>query len=328
MTAPIVYGPNSPFDAEERDTIEAVYNAVLAVGDDHADDVSSSIRRDMACLEWLGEVVSQYPSPLGTQNLGEMQRNLDTLMDSLSQTNPANFEFFLPTRALLGRAMDMAETNLYRFLRHICKNVLPESPGEALRIRVSERLRVCLYTKLVEELLSVIASDDLIERDVRRKAIESLALLWEGRLTYRVQDFFPLLEATWAARSKINVVGGTLIGTQEVFQLFQEGCDPEFVEFFGRPDHSKDEKDAFLEFLFGASSEKIEQLTEEMNRDGTTCVKLSDTIMLSRSDIASIFYEFYRSRQMLATARRLADLPGPKRTAEGYVLIHYLQQMK
>lgn len=324
---PLPYGSSSPFSPDERATIEEIYREVVRSEHSEARRLAQTIRRQMENLDQLGEVLSQYPSPLDEQSLGSRQRGLNTLVDSLSQTNPANFEFFLPTRALLGRALDMAESNFYRLLRHVCTEILPGSRGEELCEQATQCLRLCLYTKLVEEVLSDIASDVKLDRSLRANAVVPLAQIWERRLTYRVRDFFPLLESTWEARRRITVTGGTLCGTQEVFALFQEGCDPKFVDYFARSDHSQDEVEAFREFLFGTSFEELNRLADQMKSTGIASVKVSSTMVSSESDAATLFYEFFRSRHLLATARQLANLPGPKRTAEGYAMVHYLDQV-
>lgn len=323
----IRYGPSSPFTADERETIEAIYDQVERSEHPQAQQFAKTIRQQMDSLDWLGQVLAQYPSPLDEQTLGRRQRGLDTLIDSLSQTNPANFEFFLPTRALLGRALDMAESNFYRLLRHVCSEILPGSDGNTLREQATRCLRLCLYTKLVEEVLSDLASDNHLDRSVRGKAVAALAQIWERRLTYRVRDFFPLLEATWEARQRITVTGGTLVGTQEVFELFQAGGDPRFVDYFARSDHSENEVEAFREFLFGTSSEELNRLARQMQDRGVYSITLDNPMAAPEHDIATLFYEFFRSRHLLAVARKLADQPGPKRTAEGYVMIYYLDQM-
>ncbi len=320
----IDYGHNTPFSHEEQAAINDIYVAVRAEQSTVARELAVTIEREIVNLDRLGDVLAQYPSPFGNQSLGQRQRGLNTLIDSLSRTNAANFEFHLPTRALLGRAIDMAESNFYRLLRHICREVFPAEQADALGAKATQRLRFCLYTKLVEEVLSGIASDERLDRSVRRKSVEALAQIWEGRLTYRIHDFFPLLEATWEARQRISITGGTLFGTQEIFALFEAGGDPQFVDYFARPDHSNDEIEAFREFLFGTSSEELDRLAREMSATGVHSVALGDAMRCSTRDIASLFYEFFRSRNLQATARKLADLPGPKRTAEEYVMIHYL----
>ncbi len=324
---PVRYGPNSPFDAEERSIIEAIYERLARAGDPGAAQLGDTIKRQMVCLEWLGEVLANYPSPLSEQQLGTRQRGLQTLVDSLCNTNPATFEFHLPTRALLGRSLVMAESNFYRLLGHVCREAFDGQEASNLHAQTVRRLRVCLYTRLVEEVLTAIASDIGVDREVRAKAVVALAQIWERRLTYRVSDFFPILEATWEARQKFTAVGGTLSGTQEMFELFKAGADPRFVDFFARPNPSEDEIEAFREFLFGALTEELDRLTREMRGRGDTSTVVRDRTEIGDQDPATVFYGFFRFRQLQATARRLAGVPGPKRTAEVYVMISYLEQL-
>lgn len=319
------YGPHSPFSDDERPVIEAVYDRVVESGHREAAEIRETIVQQVRSLEQLGEVLAQYPSPLHEQRLGRRQRGLDTLLDSLSHTNFANFEFHLPTRAILGRAIDMAETNFYRLLHHVCRDILEGGDTESLADQATQRLRVCLYTKLAEEVLSTIAADEQIDRDVRREAINALAKIWGRRVDYRVAEFFPVLEAAWEARQRTSVVGGTLGGTHELYELFKEGCDPAFVEYFTRPNPGVDEIEAFREFLFGASSEELTRLAETMVDSDVNVVSLPDMMKTVR-DNPIVFYEFFKQRHLLANARRLANHPGPKRTAEGYVMIHFLRQ--
>lgn len=321
---PIQYGQDSPFSAEERATIAEIYTEIARSTHPEAPRLSRSIRTHIQRLDRLGSVVARYPSPIEAQTLGRSRRGLDTLVDALCRTTPVNFEFFLPTRALLGQGLDMAEANFYRMLRRTCEEVLPHDKAQLLYDKATDRLRVCLYTKLVEEVLSDIASDSSVSRPVRREAVAALAQIWESRLSYDVRKFFPVLEATWEARQKITVTGGTLGGTQEVFELFREGCDPKFVDVFTRIEQSEDEVEAFREFLFDTSFEELNRLTQEMIESKTYSVSLHGAQMSDHRDVGRLFYEFFRSRHLQAMARKMADIPGPKRTAEGYVMIHFL----
>ena len=123
------------------------------------------------------------------------------------------------------------------------------------------------------------------------------------------------------------MTGGTLAGTQEIFELFQHGCDPQFVDYFTRPDPSENEVEAFREFLFATTAEELGRLEKQMIDTGTNSIALDRSTPIADDEPTMVFYEFFRSRHLLATARRLANLPGPKRTAEGYVMISYLRQM-
>jgi hypothetical protein len=47
----------------------------------------------------------------------------------------------------------------------------------------------------------------------------------------------------------------------------------------------------------------------------------------SGGDPALALFEFFLSRHLQATARRSSGTPGPKRTAEEYVMLHFLEQV-
>ncbi len=323
---PIVYGVHSPFTPDERRMIDRIYAEAAAGGHPHAKELCETIAGQAACLALLGEVVARYPSPLGEQRLGDMVRDMGTLVDSLSRANPANFGFLVPTRAQLGRSLDAAETNFYRFLRHVCAELLSGALQHELLEEATQCLRVCLYTRLVEDVLTAIATDEQVGRAVRERAVVSLAQIWDHRLTYRVHEFFPVLEATWEARQRITVTGGTLAGTQEILQLFAQGCDPKFVGYFVRPDPDQNELEAFREFVFASPAEELNRLAREMAAEGHHSVRLHDAMHAPDRDSVSVFYEFFRSRYYLAMARRIADTPGPRHTAEGYVMVSFLRR--
>jgi hypothetical protein len=323
---PIAFGLNTPFDVEEREAIKHIHAAVCA--SDHADaaTLAAEIHRYVAGLESLGEVLVAYPSPRASQTLGSRERGLDTLVDALSRANPANFEFLLPTRAIVGRALAMAEGNFYRFLDHVCDETLHGDLRGELRQLAIDRMHACLYTKLVEELLSGLAYDAELEHEVRSRAVAALTQIWERRLTYRVREFFPILQATWDARQKVTAVGGTLAGTHELFSLLQAGCDARFVDVLAGADPSPDALEAFREFLFGATTEELDRLSQDMAASGATSVSIMDQAVTGGQDGVTVFYSFFRTRHLQAQARRVACLPGPKRTAEAYVMISYLQK--
>jgi hypothetical protein len=91
---------------------------------------------------------------------------------------------------------------------------------------------------------------------------EFLYRIWEERLLIEVDDFAPLLESAWEARSKLLPVLGTMLGTHEVFRLFKEARDKRFLDYFGEDDVENEQLLAFEEFVFGLSHEQIAQLRE------------------------------------------------------------------
>lgn len=100
----------------------------------------------------------------------------------------------------------------------------------SLRERSARLLRACVYLQLVEAVLTELATDGERPQWLRARVVRQLAQLWVHRLTWRVAEFFPVLEATWEARSQVRVAGGAFLGTSEMFQLMTKGGDPAYVD--------------------------------------------------------------------------------------------------
>jgi hypothetical protein len=360
------FGENTPFRGEERETVEAIVDALQAARTPKSEQVLYTIAAHHQRLEQFGELLAGFPSPLTRHRLGDREQSLPSLARGLCRSTPANFEFRAPTRAIVGRALEMAEVNFYRLLRYACEEVLIAEPAHELRERATDCLRKVIYTKLAEEVLVDIVSDPAITQCIRQRAVHFLVQIWERRLSYCTREVFPLLDVTWDARQRVKVVGGSFMGAQELFALMREGCDPEFIDYFVRPDPTDDEVASFREFLFGTTAEQLEDLTSRPENARCELPSLLDpnevsSIVGDASDLSgapnggtpldgtplegapyedeaaellrrpvraqdpgTTLYEFFRSRFLLSTARRMAGLPGPKRTAEGYVLLDFL----
>ena len=333
MSKPIEFTGFGPFDSEEQAVICDVVAAVVTAAMPAANDLLAELRRNVELLDRMGGLLASYPSSFSDQSLAGRTRTLHSLVDTLCASNLSNFDMFLPSRALVSRNLIMGEMNFYRLLRIVCDEALPPEQAARLKPRVDWRLCHCLYARLAEEVLKHIASDDSASVDVRKKAALSLVHLWE-QATYRVSDFFPVLQATWEARRRVPVTLGSLLGTAEMFKLIQEGCDKRFVDYLVGPDRSDDEAAAFREFLFGATTEQLDRMRANMSDAGKSVIdkdELSAANMPQDAhtiggDPALTMFEFFLSRHLQAAARRQANLPGPKRTAEEYVMLHYLEQ--
>jgi len=179
-------------------------------------------------------------------------------------------------------------------------------------------------------VLADLVTDADIDRTVRAQGVRSLAQLWSARMTWRVDDFFPILAETWEARQRVRVIGGSLAGNCELFQLLTQGGDEEFVELLtDRDDVGDGELQAFREFLFDTSCEELDRLAVEMAREGVTSIELDSRIDRDRPggrDAGSILFEFFRTRLVQCSARRVANLSGPRHTAEGYVMLAWLRK--
>ena len=325
---------SQPLRPEELDLVSRVVAALKVSGGDDGQESIRVIRHHLESLALFGELLNRYPSPMTDQVLYGKKRGLETLVDTMVTTDQATFPFRAPTQALVGRTMNMAQINFLRMLWHLTGSLPAGDEAErtgaedasVLREVAAQRLRAAVHTRLVEEVLADIVTDGSVERSVRAQGVRSLANLWGNRLTWRVHDFFPILAATWEARQRVQVIGGSLAGSCELMQLMTKGCDEEFVDLFTERDFEEVELQAFREFLFGTSSEELDRLALRMAREGLTSIELDSQFGEASRDAGSILFEFFRSRLVQCSARRVADLPGPRHTAEGYVMLTWLQK--
>lgn len=318
-------GPQ-PLRHDELELVRAVTAALEDSPTEDAFDSVRTVRHQLESLKMFGRLLERYPSPLQDQVLHGKRRGLDTLVDTMVSTDQATFPFRAPTQALVGRSMNMAQINFLRMLWHLTGSLDDEGAARQLRVRAARLLRTAVHTRLVEEVLADVVTDGSVPRPVRAQGVRSLAQLWGNRLTWRVHEFFPLLDATWEARLRVRVVGGSLAGTSELFQLLTQGGDEEFVDLFTDRDYGDTEVQAFREFLFGRSSEELEQLSARMANEGLTSIELDSRLDDVSRDGGSILFEFFRARLVQCSARRVAQLAGPRHTAEGYVMIAWLQK--
>jgi hypothetical protein len=322
MPAPKRTPGEHPLLPEEHDLVDRFLAALAQQTGAAAAATATTIRDQTDVLAAFGALLARYPSPLEAQNMGAYSRDVGTLVATLTATDQATFPFRVPTQALVGRALNIALINFFRMLWHVAGR-LPVPDGPALREAAALRLRTGVHCRLVEEVLIDVVTDLAVPPLLRELAARHLAHLWGNRLTWRVNAFFPLLAATWEARQHVRVVGGTLLGTAEMFQLLTAGGDPEFVELLLDRDYGEDEVLAFREFLFDRSSEELERLAAQMAAAGLTSIQL-DSRGTAERDAGSVLFEFFRSRLVRCAARRTLDVPGPRQTAEGYVMLSWL----
>lgn len=339
-TPQLAFGPVDSLSSRERLTLEALWRHTQASSHAMRDEFLARISLGVARVEQVAEALEAYPPVFQERHLGARERGLGTLVDHLSQADDSNYELFVPTRAIVGRTLVVAELNFWRMIGYLAGEVgsLVEEASQAeleeIRLDVDEWLHGCVYTLLAEEVLGSIARDVEQDEKLRTHAVEKLVGIWGNYLNWAVRDFFPLLQATWSARRRIRVSVGTTLGVSEMMRLLQAGCDPEFVEYFARPNPTRDEARAFQEFLIGVPTEAIRSLVQLMEEEGRTCMSPEEArealgIVTPENDTGHggvRAYRFFRERQLQAAARRLRNEPGPRRTAEEYVMIYFLEK--
>lgn len=281
-------------------------------------------------LARLAEVVRDCPSLAASAAwwgaLPSREFTAASLAEQLLRVHDYDIELHMPTKAVLGQAFVVAKINLLKALGYSL-GAAGAPPG--LVARVEREVAQSIYTKLAEELFESIVTDERCEQRVRRNATRHLMQIWEERLVIEVDDFAPILESAWEARSRVVPVLGTLLGTHEVFRLFQEARNKELFDFFGEDHVDEEQLLAFEEFLFGLSYEELGKLRAHMIEEGRPVISLEAARKLlgdasgfgGTSNAAQSLYSSYKKRKVNAVHRALTGVPGPQRTAEEWVML-------
>ena len=298
--------------------------------------LASQVRKGIEALRNVARAAESYPSPLREQSLGERHRDAQTLVSRLTSETLFSMPLAIPTRAALMEALSVARLNAFRMLRKVLEQLGPGSDEvDALRGETEDRIAGCVRRIVVEELLRSIACGPEDGREVRRRAAILLLYLWHSGSPQPLAEALRVLHATWEARRRCRIVFGTMLGASELYSLLEKGADARFLEFLTRDDCTTEELEAFHEFLFGLSVEEIRALDSEGESELVTLHRLQEDDsehgrrrlrgLYQTGDVAEQFYRFFMKRQVLAANRAQMDLPGPRKTAEQYVLEHLLE---
>lgn len=249
----------------------------------------------------------------------------ETLVDLLCRVPDYDFDLHIPTKAVLGQAYLVAKINFFKALAYALEAV------GASRDDIDYEIAQSIYSKLAEELFISIVSDAHAVPDAKRAAAQSLFRIWEQRLSVEIDDFAPFLESVWLARDRLRPVLGTMRGTHEMFRLMKDAKDARVLEYFTE-DVPLEQLQAFEEFLFGISHEEIERLREHLEEQSLAVVSHDEArrVLGRKTDSwlpttgAQAVYSSYKKRRVRAAYRLLTQTPGPKKTAEEYVMTAFL----
>lgn len=323
-------------DPEEIVLAGRVLSRLDEIGSPEAFESARHLKQVIDQLVRLRQVVTAYPSIVLSHTVAGEQRDVFTLTDAICRSNPFTIEAYMPTRAVVGRSYLVAKFNFFRLLTKIVNHHMVEGLDRKTLIdELSVFILQAVFTVIAEDLLVTIASNHKMNLDLRRKATFLLADLWEHRTSRSVRDFFPFLESIWSAKTRVEITYGTLSGTTEILALMREGCAPEVIDYFTRDQISEDERHALLELVFNSTYEELVTMRNWM--------KAHDKQVLGPNDVAQIFnvplsslhqtigtpkdmFFTFRERQVTAYHREIQDLPGPKKTAEEYLMIYFLEQ--
>jgi hypothetical protein len=304
------------FDERECALIHAVLGELGRVPDSRA-----RLLAELDELHKLAERVRESPSIRADGN-GALSR-------ALLAGSEFGVDLQTPPRVAIGAAYLVTKI---AFLRDVLATLETVAAPSALVRCAANEVGESIYSKLAEELLISIATDAVGHERARQRAVELLLDLWEERLAVEVDDFAPLLQAAWCAREELQPIFGSLLGTHELMTLIRRASDRRFLDYFGEDHLEPEEAAAFEEFLFNLTHEELAALRSQMRTEGRSCLDAGEirTRLGPRAAVEGLLpdriYVSWRSRHLRAQARTLLAAPGPKKTAEEYVMTAVLRR--
>ena len=321
----------SVLDRHETELVEQAMAAVAA----HSPSDAAVLQALVIELKETSELLDRQRPLRKATALGGEARTEATLIDHLCTIDGLSGDLVLPLKATQSRTYLLTKIN---FLRGFVKatSVLGNVPGSARMTHdLREELAQSIYTLLAEELFLALLRKPDVSRRTKQRAADQLITVWDDA-ALEIDDFAPLLESAWHARNRINSAYGTLLGATETFRLVTEDCSPEVLEFFGREGMSADESAAFEEFLFNMTSEELATLRRAMQQQHLSAASPAWAAEILGRQIEDLehsheidpmaLYRSYQRRQLAADFRLMSNAPGPRRTAEGYLMVYLLDQ--
>ena len=290
-------------------------------------DLEGAMDQGFRGLAALVQALRSYPSLRDRATLGRRERSGETLMQKLLAAGTHAVEWSLPTKAIISRTFGIAKVNFWTAMRYAAQ-ACEERRDLGLEKAISEAIEEAVYTRLAEELYGSFVTSRSATADLRRDAIDALIDLWDGRVGFATYRFCPLLRSAWAARCRAPRAFGTMMGTSEIFGLLFADCDARFVETLTEGE-DPERVQAFEEFLFDLPYESLVRVRARMREEGNDCVGpetvarylgLNDIGLRPLIDDPKALYSSFRTRRVKSQYRLSMGVPGPKRTAEGYVL--------
>ena len=298
---------------------------------DHAGEQGGELRGAMDLgfrgLAPLAEALRAYPSLRSAGTLGRRERSGASLMRKLLEAGANALEWSIPTKGVIARTFGIAKVNFWTAMRYAVQACDPNRDA-GLEAAITAAIEEAVYTRLAEELYGSFVSSKSTDDAIRRAAINAAIDLWEGRVSFATDRFCPLLRSAWAARCSTPRVFGTLMGTSEIFNLLFADCDAAFVEHLTEED-DPERIQAFEEFLFDLPFESLARVRVRMREAQVDTVgpdEVAGYLGLSATGLRPLvndpkaLYTSFRTRRVKAQYRLSMGVPGPKRTAEAYVL--------
>ena len=332
VTAAAIVGTagSNILDRNESELVERALAAVAAGSPSDAIILQGLIEELKATSELLDR---QRPLRRPTA-LGGEARDESSLIEHLCTIDGLSGDLALPLKATLSRTYLLTKINFLRAFVKATAALDNAAATQRMTHDLREELAQSIYTLLAEELFLALLRKPDVTRRTKQRAADQLITVWDDA-ALEIDDFAPLLESAWHARNRINAAYGTLLGTTETFRLASE-CNEEVIDFFGRDDMGPEESAAFEEFLFNMTAEELGTLRRAMQQHHINAASPAWAAEILGRQIEDLehskeidpmaLYRSYQRRQLAADFRLMSGAPGPRRTAEAYLMVYLLDQ--
>jgi len=312
---------------------ELIFDCLSVIKKNRMEEVEERIKANINSLVELAKSISQYPSIIATTDLCGVTRSVESLMDLLKQKEGLDKILYTPTKAVLSKGFLIAKISFFNMLKIIANETVELYDRAA---PISEIVKNTIFTLMGEEVFLAIIENRDSPETVRNRAGFLLANVWEYRLNEGVDDFAPTLISMWEERKKLIPIFGTMMGTAELMTI-SKNIDPLWIEFMTEGHVDDDVIQSIEEFLFTLTYEELLDLRKKMKEVGITAVNREKVdVLIGKKKLYEEFdsadsremYRFFRSRKFNASFRRLADMPGPRKTIEEHIMGYRLSANK
>ena len=145
-------------------------------------------------------------------------------------------------------------------------------------------------------------------------------------LAQTISDIAPVLQEVWSARRTLAPAFGTMMGTSELIIMSMQ-MDEQWIGFIKSEMKNPGVSQAMEEFLFGISTEQIQQLKEILKTKGIPAISrdevstfLGEHVKVDAGLDYRDFYSMYTIRRDNARSRHRLKLEGPHKTLEDYYI--------
>ncbi len=293
-----------------------------------ARELATCFREGIARLAKIVDAWDSYPPLRERGKLADRERSEATLIEVLRNRGESGFEWVLPTKAVLSRSYGIAKVHFFSSLLYTVRD-REEPDARALVSVIQEAVEEAVFTRLAEELYGTFVASADTDQELCKKAVSAAVDLWDGRPHFSTDRFCPVLRSAWSARARAALRFGTLMGASELFELLFRRMDLRFLQILQERFDEDGVVQSFEEFLFELPWENLQHIREEMRRSNRASVdskEVAEILGVPEEKVRrpegepKAMYSSFRRRRLAARHRAAMGLPGPRRTAESYVL--------